>query len=266
MVASCYMKKFLPFLATAGCLAALPAAAQQVPRIDDFNHIGWYVYEGNHQLGAHWEIHTEYQCRRVGFITDWQQSLLRGGLIYKVLPRLKIGGGYTFLNTHPYGAHPVADAGTYPEHRFYEDVTLSDAVGRFALNQRVRLEQRWIGLAGASGSLANSDVWQRQNRVRYQLALDFPLQGPTLDDQEWYLTAFDEVFINFGREITTNVFNQNRIGAGFGYRFQDNFQLELQYLNQITQHSDPDPRTGYPVFEFNNGFRLGVTYNLTLIE
>ena len=255
------MKYLLPLL-----LLFSLGAHGQVQRIDDFNAIGWYVYQGDHQLGPRWEIHTEYQARRVGFITDWQQSLLRGGLAYKVWPRLKIAGGYTYLNTHPYGAHPAADAGTYPEQRFYEDVELADTVGRLGLTHRLRLEQRWIGLPGASGSLGTSAVWQRQNRIRYQLGLTLPLQGRALDDGEWYLTAFDEVFLNFGREITTNVFNQNRIAAGLGYRVQKNFRLELQYLNQITQHSDPDPATKFPVFEFNNGFRLGVTYDLTLIK
>ncbi|SFQ53513.1 DUF2490 domain-containing protein [Hymenobacter arizonensis] len=259
------MKILLPLLAAAGSLVSRPAAAQ-VSRINDFNAIGWYVYEGDHALGERWQIHTEYQLRRINFITDRQQSLLRAGFAYKVMPRFKVGGGYTRLVTHPYGDHPVADAGSYPEQRFYEDVELSDEVGRFALEQRIRLEQRWIGVPGASGSLGNSAVWNRQNRVRYQLALAFPLQGPTLDDGEWYLTAFDEVFLNFGREITTNVFNQNRIGGGLGYRVHDNFRLEFQYLNQITHHFDPDPRTGFPVYEFNNGFRLGLTYNLTLID
>ena len=262
---SCRMNYYLPVFGALGLLLAAPAAAQ-VNRIDDFNRIGWYVFEGDHQLGPRFTVHTEFQARRTGFITDWQQSLLRAGLGYQVRPRLKVSGGYTYLRTHPYGAHPTADTGTYPEQRFYEDVTLSDSVGRFALKHRLRLEQRWIGVPGASGSLANSNVWQRQNRIRYQLAVELPLQGPTLDDQEWYLTASDEVFLNFGRDITTNVFNQNRIAGGLGYRFQENFRVELQFLNQILQHYDPDPSTRFPVFEFNNGFRLGVTYNLTLIE
>jgi opacity protein-like surface antigen len=260
------MKFLLPAALVVASLLAVPAAAQQVNRIDDFNRIGWYVYEGDHALGPRWTIHTEAQVRRVDFISSWQQLLLRGGVGYQVLPRLKLGGGYTYFTTHPYGKHPVADAGTFPEHRFYEDVTLSDTLGRFPLAQRVRLEQRYVGVPGASGPLSNSDVWQRQNRIRYQLAVEFPLQGPTLDDQEWYLTGFDEVFLNFGRDITTNVFNQNRLAGGVGYRFQDNFRLELQFLNQITQHADPDPATKFPVYEFNNGFRLGVSYDLTLIK
>ena len=259
------LKSILLFFAVLSCLGVRPALAQ-VNRIDDFNAVGWYVYQGDHGLGPRWAVHTEAQVRRVHLITDPQQLLLRGGLTFKVLPRLKVGGGYTFLNTYTYGAHPVADDGAYPEQRFYEDVQLSDSLGRVGLTHRLRLEQRYVGVPGASGPLNNSAVWSRQNRIRYQLAITLPLQGRTLDDGEWYLTAFDEVFLNFGREITTNVFNQNRIAGGLGYRFQENFSIELQYLSQITQHYDPDPRTRFPVYEFNNGFRLGVTYDLTLIK
>jgi hypothetical protein len=93
-----------------------------------------------------------------------------------------------------------------------------------------------------------------------------PLQGPTLDDGEWYLTGFDEVFLNFGREVGTNVFDQNRVAGGLGYRVSEDFRLEAHYLSQIVQHAAPDARSGLPVFEFNNGFRLGLTYNLTLVE
>ena len=259
------MKYCLPVFGALGFLLAAPAAAQ-VNRIDDFNRVGWYVFEGDHALGPRFTVHTEAQARRTGLIADWQQLLLRAGLGYQVRPRLKVGGGYTYLRTYPYGAHPTADAGPFPEQRFHEDVTLSDSVGRVGIEHRLRLEQRWIGVPGASGPLGNAAVWQRQNRIRYQLAVQVPLQGPALDDGEWYLTAFDEIFLNFGRNITTNVFNQNRLAGGFGYRFQDNFRVELQFLNQITQHYDPDPATRFPVFEFNNGFRLGVTYNLTLIK
>lgn len=259
------MKSLLPALAALSCLLARPARAQP-DRINDYNTIGWYAYGGDHRLGEHWTIHTEAQVRRTGFITDWQQWVLRGGLDYQVVPRFKVGGGYAYLNTYAYGLHPVADAGTYPEQRFYEQVQLADQVGYFEVNQRLRLEQRFIGLPGAAGPLTNRAVWQRQNRVRYQLKLAFPLQGPTIDDHELYLSGSEELFVNFGRDVTTNVFDQNRLTAGFAYRIHEGFRLELHYISQIMQQYEPNLRSGFPVFEFNNGFRLGVTYNLTLIE
>lgn len=241
------------------------AQSQPDPLIADYNAIGWYVYQGDHKLGSRWEIHTEYQARRTHLITDWQQSLLRGGLNFKLMDRVKIGGGYTWLVTHPYGRHPIADQGKYPEHRFYGDISLSDEVGYLQLNQRLRYEQRYIGIPEASGPLSNRAVWNRQNRLRYQLQLAFPLQGPTIDDGEWYAAAFDEVFLSFGRTIGTDAFNQNRLAVGFGYQFSEDFKIELQYLNQILQHPELDAATRLPVFDFNNGFRVGVIYNLTLI-
>nr|WP_262904606.1 DUF2490 domain-containing protein [Hymenobacter lucidus] len=229
----------------------------------DRNHLGWLVYEGDHRLGRRWTLHTEYQWRRTHFIGRPQQQLARLGAAYQLLPRLSVATGYTNLITHPYGAYPTAATGVpFPEHRSYQDVQLSDTLGRLGLEQRVRLEQRWQGqLAEGRGRAVQS--WEYQNRIRYQLAATLPLQGPRLDDGEWYLTAFDEVFLSFGRNAS-KVFNQNRIGAGLGYQVQDNFRLEALYLNQITQHADDDETSGLPVFEFNHGFRLGVAYDFTL--
>ncbi|GAA3953536.1 DUF2490 domain-containing protein [Hymenobacter algoricola] len=243
-------------------LSSLPALGQ-AQRVRDANAIGWYVYEGDHALGPRWTIHTEYQWRRVGFIRDWQQSLARLGAACQVGPRLTLGGGYTHLTTHVYGDYPTADTGVpFPEHRLYQDVQLSDTLGRLTLDQRLRLEQRWVGqLAEGRGRAVQS--WQYQNRIRYQLAATLPLQGPRVEAGEWYLTGFDEVFLSFGQHVS-RVFNQNRIAGGLGYQVQDNFRLELLYLNQITQHAAPEPVSGLPVFEFNHGFRLGLAYDLTL--
>lgn len=252
----------------AGALLLLSSfsAFGQAQRIRDENRVGWYVYEGDHALGPRWTVHTEYQWRRTGFIQDWQQSLARLGAGYQVLPRVKLGGGYTHLTTHVYGAYPTAETGSpFPEHRAYEDVTLSDTLGRLTLDHRVRLEQRWIGqLADGRGQAVQS--WEYQHRIRYQLAATLPLRGPRVEAGEWYLTAFDELFISFGRNVGASVFNQNRLAGGLGYQVQHNFRLELQYLNQITQHGEPEPVSGLPVFEFNHGFRFGVSYDLTLVK
>ncbi|TGE25278.1 DUF2490 domain-containing protein [Hymenobacter aquaticus] len=239
------------------------AAFGQTQRIPDRNNIGWYVYEGDHPLSKRWTLHTEYQWRRTHFLTRPQQQLARLGAAYQLRPRVQVAAGYTNLITRPYGDFPTADTGVpFPEHRLYQDVQLSDTLGRVVLEQRGRLEQRWQGQL-EEGQGRRVQRWEYQNRIRYQLSAVLPLQGPRLDAREWYLTGFDEVFLSFGRNVG-KVFNQNRLAGGVGYQVQDNFRLELLYLNQITQHADDEPVSGLPVFEFNQGFRLGVNYNLTL--
>ena len=234
----------------------------QQNRVIDRNAIGWYVYTGDHKFSKRWELHTEYQWRRVGLIRSWQQSLARLGLAYKLTDRVKPGGGYTFFTTYPYGDYPVADAGVPTiESRFHEDIQLRDKLGIVALTHRFRLEQRWLGI-GDDTNPRHIVSWEYQNRARYQISGEIPLKGSAIDDGEFYINFFDELFIGFGRNVGQNVFNQNRISGGLGYQIQESFSLELNYLNQISQHPEVDPITGKSVFELNNGFRLNVRYDL----
>ncbi|MGA0555289.1 DUF2490 domain-containing protein [Larkinella sp. VNQ87] len=234
----------------------------QSNRVLEHHRIGWFVYNGDHKISQHWAIHTEYQWRRINFIRTWQQSLARVGVTYERNAQLAVSAGYTYFVTFPYGEYPVADAGVpTSEHRAYEDVQLSDQVGRVGLTHRFRLEQRWLSV-GAEDNPRRIVDWEFQNRVRYQLAGEVPLNGATIDDGEVYLTFFDELFISFGRNVGLNVFNQNRLSGGLGYQIQDNLKLELNYLNQISQHPEAEPRSGKPVFEINNGFRLNVSWDL----
>ncbi|HLL96814.1 MAG TPA: DUF2490 domain-containing protein, partial [Spirosoma sp.] len=141
-----------------------------------------------------------------------------------------------------------------------EDIEIGDKFGRLELSHRVRLEQRW--LAQLSGiNTRRVDSWEYQHRIRYQLSANYPLSGSTIDSGEFYLNAFDELFISFGKNVGNNVYNQNRISGGLGYQFNDNFRLELNYFNRILQHSEGDPITKKPIFDIDNGFRLNVDYN-----
>lgn len=254
------MTKHLVLLA--GLLAAAaPASYGQSARLNDFHSLAWLTYVGDHKVADKWAIHTEYQWRRVDWLRDPQQQLARLGLVRKLSDRVKVSGGYTYFQSHRYGQYAEVPGQATPEHRLYEDVSLSDQLGRVGLSQRIRLEQRWLGSRAKSGE-GPVARWAYQNRIRYQLQAELPLKGASIDDKEFYLTAFDELFIGFGQNVGQNVFNQNRLSGGLGYQFTSNAQLELSYLYQIRAHSGPDAATGQPVVELNNGLRLNVVYNL----
>ena len=53
-----------------------------------------------------------------------------------------------------------------------------------------------------------------------------------------YLTAYDEIFINFGRVVRYNVFDQNRLFAGVGYQWSPKLRAEAGYLNQFVLRSN----------------------------
>ncbi|MBX0289896.1 DUF2490 domain-containing protein [Hymenobacter sp. HSC-4F20] len=252
------MKKTLLLL---GCWVLASSGYGQALRLNDQNTLGWLVYSGDHKLTVKWALHTEYQWRRINWVRAPQQQLARLGLVRTLTDRITVSGGYTYFQTHRYGSYPTVPGRPEPEHRLYQDISLKDPLGRLTLTHRLRLEQRWLGTRANEGQGHVQD-WEFQNRIRYQLAGQFPLQGVTVEDGEWYLNAFDELFIGFGRNVGDNVFNQNRLSGGVGYQFSDNAKVELNYLNQISQHAEPDAASGRPVFEINHGFRLNILYDL----
>jgi hypothetical protein len=155
--------------------------------------------------------------------------------------------GYAYVDTYPYGDFPAA--AIFPEHRLYQQLQLGGSTGLFRFTHRYRLEQRWV-------HFPNTDAATYLHRARYFFRAVLPLQGATLDDKEFYLAAYDEIFVGFGKNMAQNFFDQNRLFGAIGYRFTPRAQIELGYLNQIVQQ-----RNGR-VFEHNHTLQAALYYNL----
>ncbi len=255
-------------LAAAGLgLSCAPAQAQNT-RLADYNRIGWLTNTTTLRFAEKWSGHFEYQFRRDNWLADWQQSLLRTGLNYKVSDALTVRLGYVWVETFPYGDIPIQGAGVrFPEHRLYQMATLSSpAQGRVEISHRFVLEQRYFGrfLAPAAGAAVSSspDEWVYVNRARYLLRLQMPLGKPKMEDKTPYLAAYDEIFIGFGPNVNENIFDQNRLGLLLGYRFTPQFRLEGGYFQQVLQL--PREIVGRNVLQNNQGFIVNTVLNLDL--
>jgi hypothetical protein len=237
-------------------------ATAQNTRLRDDNAIGWYTYTGTFRMHQRWSLHTEYQWRRENFVATWQQSLLRIGVNYHLNPNMMFHLGYGWIETFNYGDYPVNGFGKqFPEHRIYQQLNITQKIGRVDLLHRYRLEQRWVGRFNTSES-DSPDGWSYLNRLRYMLRLQVPLQGPTLDDNEFYLAAFDEIFIGFGKKVNQNIFDQNRVAFLAGYRVNKNLRMEAGYLQQIAQL--PRRIEDRNVFQYNSGMLLNLVINANL--
>jgi hypothetical protein len=91
--------------------------------------------------------------------------------------------------------------------------------------------------------------------IRFQI----PLKGSEIKDKTPYLALYDEIFIGFGENVNSNVFDQNRIGVLLGYRFDKNLRIEAGYLNQIIQFGRQI--NGKNIFQNNNGLIINAHYN-----
>lgn len=244
------MKKL--FFTAVACMATLLLCAQN--RISDHNDIGWFTTTITPRISSRLSGHIEYQWRRDNIITDWQQSLLRLGVNYKINPQVTLHAGYGWILTYPYGDYSIAAVPkTYTEHRAYEQVTVNTTVGKASLSHRLRLEQRWFARYNSIES-HKPDKWVYVNRFRYMPRLDVPL-GSKL-----YAALYDEIFIGFGKQVGENVFDQNRLGILLGYKFNNSIRIEGGFLSQIVQL--PREIDSKNVFQYNNGIILNTYFNL----
>jgi len=169
--------------------------------------------------------------RRMNLGADPQQLLLRGGLLHTVAPGARIGGGYAYVATASYGALPSASP--LREHRTWQDLRLSNTVGRVTVAHRFRFEQRWISPllrvgTGAQRSLGRASY---QNRARYLGRATLNL--PRLALRKRPLTGFvwDELLMPVGGPQAALSVGQNRATAGFGIPLDARQRVELAYMN-----------------------------------
>jgi hypothetical protein len=215
-------------------------------RITDSQSHGWYMYFGSYFMSPKIGIHSEYQWRRNEIIENWQQSLARIGIILKNNELLAFTLGYGHIITYPYGKQPVPK--TFLEHRIWQQVLLNTKFNKTEIKHRYRLEQRWLEQNNAS--------WKYINRFRYQFWIDIPLT--TIAQKKKLITSlYDEIFINFGKNVQKNIFDQNRLYIALGFGLSHNYALRLGYMNQIITKGDGTHQ------EMNHTLQISLHHNFT---
>jgi len=229
------MKKLLVLFAIVMSVGQM--LAQSPLRNVQSNNNGWFMYFGDHKFSEHWGIHLEAQFRRNEIIAKPQQLLLRTGINYHFAPNAFATVGYCFVNTSQYGVFPAKCA--FPENRFWEQLQVKSQAGRIEMTTRLRLEQRFSKLPVAQSPgeyVPGDDVYT--NRARVQVRLSVPFKGKTIEDKSLYFSCYDEAFVNFGENLQSNIFDQNRAYAALGYKFPKWGKLEIGYMNQMVVKSD----------------------------
>lgn len=205
-------------------------AATFAQRQHTVNHNAWFMYFGDHKVSPKWGLHLEAQLRRSDGIQIGQQLLLRPGINYHFSAQAFASAGYCFVETYPYGDFAVKSS--FPEHRLWQQVQLKQSTGRLEWINRLRLEQRWLDLPTLHGTEYQPGPSVYSNRARLLSRVSLPLHGLAIQDGTWYLSAYDEAFINFGKNVGLNVFDQNRAYAALGYKLKGLGRLEVGYMLQ----------------------------------
>ncbi len=194
-------------------------------RVVDYHYNSWYMYFGSHFLTNKIGLHSEYQWRRNDIIRNWQQSLTRLGIIYTFNPSLSITLGYGHVLTYPYGKQPIPTMSL--EHRLWQQALLNQEIHKWNFKHRYRFEQRWLQTISS---------WRYLNRFRYQLWLEKTIY--TAEKFKIFFSLYDEIFINFAKNVEKNLLDQNRLYAAIGWTIRNHTIIRLGYLNQIIAKAD----------------------------
>ena len=199
-------------------------------------------------------LHAEVQWRRSEFFSKNQQLLIRTGLDFYLKPDLRFTVGYGFIETFPYGKFAVQHA--FPEHRIWQQVLLQQTLASVKLSHRSRLEQRMIGDA-ATGRFEKG---RYENRMRYMAKATVNI---TNGERPVFAALYDEVFINFGKDVGYNIFDQNRLYGAIGYSISPAWKVELGYLYQVILLRSLDATSLKNRIENNHTLQIALFSNLS---
>ncbi|WP_347923436.1 DUF2490 domain-containing protein [Pontimicrobium sp. SW4] len=197
----------------------LPIFAQS----QDSNFGNWLIYIGNKKLNDKWNIHNEVQYRNYNAIGDLEQLLLRTGIGYTFNEsKNNVLMGYGYILSENYLGN-TDDKVSINEHRIFQQFTSKQTVGNVKLNHRYRFEQRFV----------ESDF---KMRFRYFLGLNIPLDKKEKGANKYYISAYNEIFLN----TKSSIFDRNRVYAGLGYNISNALRLEAGYMNQFFETTSRD--------------------------
>lgn len=183
----------------------------------------WLIYIGNKKLNSKWNIHNEVQYRNYNAISDLEQLLLRTGLGYTFNNnQSNVLLGYGYILSENYIGN-TDDKESVNEHRIFQQFINNQSIGNVRLSHRYRFEQRFV----------ESDF---KMRFRYFLSLNIPLRAKENAQNKWYLSAYNEIFLN----TETAIFDRNRLYGGLGFKLNSNVRVEAGYMNQFFETSSRD--------------------------
>lgn len=192
----------------------------------DSNLGAWYVYTGSKKIDSLFNWHHEVQYRNYNAIGDLEQLLLRTGVGYNLSENNNnVLLGYGYIHSENYvGA--TDDKVSVSEHRIFQQFITKQNFDFLSLQHRYRFEQRFV----------EKDF---RLRFRYFLGLTLPLGIAINTEKPFYLSAYNEIFLNTENEI----FDRNRLYGAIGYKLNPAFRVELGYMNQFLPNSNRDQIT-----------------------
>lgn len=182
------------------------------------------------------------------FVNDIAVTMARIGYTNYLTDQTRLTLGYNYAMQYGHNGAP-----NVPEHRPWQQIQWFEKKRWYTLMQWVRLEERFRQKV-SEGELI--DDYNFNFRIRYNISFTIPLKGKQVVPKVPFVFMNNEVFINFGKNIVYNYFDQNRLFAGLGYQFTSHLNAHLGYMYIFQQLPEGNKYVN------TNTIRLFVFHNL----
>ena len=193
----------------------------------------WTGYFNQTRLTDKWGLWADVHLRtKDDFFDSLSQGIIRLGLTYYLNNDTKLTAGYAYINHFPSDNHKFI---SQPEHRPWQQLQWHTKYPKIKLMQWFRLEERFRRKIEDDNNLA--DGYSFNFRARYNILSQVALNKQPFKPGSFSFVLSNEVFVNFGKEIIYNTYDQNRFFAGFHYHVNKHDNLQFGYMNVYQQQS-----------------------------
>lgn len=189
---------------------------------------------GSQRYSDHWKTFLQGEYRTWEGFSNLNEVLFRLAVQYDLNPKTMLSAGYVRVDTWPYENEPYRK---FFENRMYEEYLFKVGSNQLRMDNRFRLEQRWI--------TSMEEGKNYSNRFRYMMSFNYNFTNSTGQSSPWYLQVFNEVFLDFDqfdywfdREAGKSGLNQNRLYAGIGHKFSAMNKVQAGFLWQHRPGTD----------------------------
>jgi hypothetical protein len=197
-----------------------------------YNNQQWFQYLNQLRFSERLTLHTDISLRRINDFNDWSQITFRTGLGYSLTQNLQGITGIACFTSY------TQNKLSRIELRPYQEINSTQTFGKVSIQHRFRIEARYFRKV-SEGEITDTSNFNFRFRYRLYSSTTILQLSEAKQDRKLLLNIGDEIFINAGKEIVYNVFDNNRFLAGVTYQHSNNLSFTFGYINQFGQRSLP---------------------------
>lgn len=194
----------------------------------------WFDYLNQNRFSKKWASWTDLQLRtRDNYVNAKNAYEVSLGASYYVTDNLKATGALSYVNNYPNASHDF----NLGEWRPWQQLQLTSDLPKSQWLQWIRLEERF------NQQVSNNkptDVYLFNYRIRYNVIAQFPLTAHKYQKGSISFVSSNELYLNFGKPIVYNTFDQNRFFLGFYYFLNKSNICQIGYTKMYQKYNAPN--------------------------